>query len=239
MVSKLSLLENKKNVYAVLSSQVFRDTIDRFKRKVLKVDTNVPWMRHREIDFIRQVLISLKPQKCLEWGAGYSTLDFPSYIPEGGTWVSVEHDQSWANKIIALNKSGNVNIVFIPPEKFPFADKFGEGCYDELVKYIEFPSKEKYFDFILIDGRARIDCLKKCHDILGEKGVVILHDANRIEYHDVFNLFPNTFLLSDYRKIVGGLWVGSNNLRIDEIVDVEKNLTMWGIYKKFGSIIRL
>jgi predicted O-methyltransferase YrrM len=39
------------------------------------------------------------------------------------------------------------------------------------------------FDVALVDGRARTHCLRKAFRLVRPGGVVILHDAQREEYH--------------------------------------------------------
>jgi predicted O-methyltransferase YrrM len=226
-------------IIPTISFQIIRDTIDRFRRKVLHLEGNTPWMRYREIDLINEILLAVKPNKCLEWGAGYSTLYFPNSIPSKSIWISIEHDQLWAKKIDTLNKNPNVKIFHIPPAKFPFTDPVGEGTYNDLVGYIENPCKENIFDFILVDGRARKECLMKCCKILSDRGVVVLHDANRKEYHEAFNSFRFGLFFNDYRTIVGGLGVGSNTVRLENVMNVEKNMLVWDLYNKYGKYLKL
>jgi predicted O-methyltransferase YrrM len=51
-----------------------------------------PWMKFMEIEVIEELLTRSRPQKCLEWGAGYGTIYFPEFLSGGATWLAVEHD---------------------------------------------------------------------------------------------------------------------------------------------------
>ena len=64
-----------------------------------------PWMKYNEVAIIRNVLKTLKPKRCLEWGAGFSSLYFPDYLENESKWFSIEHDLTWFNKIKAMNKN--------------------------------------------------------------------------------------------------------------------------------------
>jgi hypothetical protein len=52
-----------------------------------------------------------------------------------------------------------------------------------------------------VDGRARRFCLKAGWDLLRPGGVLVLHDAQRTDYHDVlFSLGPSPVLLEPWRR---------------------------------------
>lgn len=57
------------------------------------------WMKGWEIDVVLDVIKDLQPTKCLEWGAGGSTILFTKSLLKGSRWISVEHDRNWAIKI--------------------------------------------------------------------------------------------------------------------------------------------
>ena len=173
-----------------------------------------PWMKYREIEIIEEILKNLQPQKVLEWGAGYSTLYFPKILTENAMWISVEHDKEWAAKIKNANRNRRVEIFQVQPNHFPWTDEFGDGAYSDLTNYVEFPSKFGKFDFILIDGRARKNCVVKAHELAKDEGVVVLHDATREYYHEPFKLYKYQVLFADYRQDGSGLWVGSKGINI-------------------------
>ena len=83
-----------------------RDIIDLILRKALHIPSKKPWMRYREIEILKEILKKLRPKKCLEWGAGYSTLYFPKLLPEGTEWISIEHAKVWAEKVKHLEPGG-------------------------------------------------------------------------------------------------------------------------------------
>jgi len=217
----------------------YMDYLSVIFRRILRRDIKKPWMKYREIQVITEVLTNFKPKKCLEWGSGYSTLFFPQLLSNNFTWISIEHDKNWFEIISRLNRNKNVKIFHVPPNKYPWSDDYKDGSYDDLRDYIEFPTRFGKFDFILIDGRARRECLKKSYNILIKNGIVILHDANRVYYHDSFKFFKYTLLLKDYRTDAGGIWIGSKGLKIENVLDVEKWSKYWKIINKFGKILRI
>jgi len=195
-----------------------------------------PWMRYREIEIIEEILRNLKPRKCLEWGAGYSTIRFPKILERNAKWISIEHEHEWFLKI-QDNKNSNTALFYIPPNKFPWTDEFGDGCYSDLKDYIEFPRRFGKFDFVLIDGRARADCLVESYELVKDFGVVVLHDANRKHYHQNFQLYQYQVLFKDYRQDEGGLWIGSKGVDIRQIFDVDKHKNLWKNVSRFGKAL--
>ena len=60
----------------------------------------------------------------------------------------------------------------------------------DLDEYIDFPSTLNIkFNFILVDGRKRAECLKRASTILASNGVAVLHDAEREWYHEGFKYY--------------------------------------------------
>lgn len=215
----------------------YKEYRDVFRERMLgKINAKKPWMKYREIEIIEQILRNLKPKKCLEWGSGYSTLYFPSLLDNNAKWASIEHEEKWFEKIKARNENRNVEMYLIRPDNYPWTDEYGDGDYSDLRNYVEFPTKFGNFDFILVDGRARIHCLRKAYELLSNEGVVILHDAGRSYYHQPFGLFKHFLLFTDYRK-EGGIWVGSKTLDFEHLIDVKKHLNRWKIISKIGKVI--
>ena len=212
------------------------ENITRVLGKVFKKER--PLMRCREIEIIEELLKNLQPKNCLEWGAGYSTTFFPRFLDKNAKWSSIEHDKRWYTKIEKMNKNHNSKVFYIPPNRSPRREQYGDGSFTDFKDYIEFPKKFGRFDFILVDGRARKHCLIKAHNLIKNKGIVVLHDANRKQYHGPFNLYKHQILFKDYRKEGGGLWLGSKNLRIEQVLDVERHLEVWRQITKIGKIIR-
>lgn len=72
-------------------------------------------MKYKEIIIIKEILKNKKPQMCLEYGAGYSTLYFSRYLEENAKWIAIEHNKNWFKKIKQLiHQRSNVSIYYKP-----------------------------------------------------------------------------------------------------------------------------
>jgi len=236
---KMECIDNSEIPLSITLS-ICRRVYRRYKIKILskifKKETYRPWMAYEEIEIIEQLLKRFQPRNILEWGAGYSTLWFPKFINKNAKWEAVEHEKEWFNKIDMMNENKNVNISLIQPNHFPWSDEYGDGAYSDLKDYVEFPSHFSKFDFILVDGRARKDCLVKAHEIIAANGIIVLHDAERQYYHESFPLYKYQIMLSNYDCTGRMLWIGSKALDINHILDIRKLKKLWEIYRKLRNV---
>ena len=182
-----------------------------------------PWMTPQEIIIIEEVLKNLKSKRCLEWGSGYSTLVFPKLAGQDAKWLAIEHNHDWALKIKELNKKPNVTISYIAPNKFPWSDENNDGDLLDLKDYVEFPSQFAPFDFILVAGRARKDCLIKAYNLCEDDGIVILHDAERRYYHQSLKLYKYQFSFFEHTQGRIRLWMGSKSINISKCFMVNRH----------------
>lgn len=112
----------------------------------------------------------------LEYGSGESTRIILAGL-RGGKFVSVEHDPRWYTPVC---KTGVEIFQLLKPAQVPYG-----GSED----YVTCPLAYGPFDFILVDGRNRADCLALSSLMLKPDGVVMLHDAERQNYHSGFPYF--------------------------------------------------
>lgn len=206
---------------------IFKERRDLLLQKLTRSRIKKPWMQYREIMIISEILRRKKPSKCLEWGSGNSTGYFPKYLGKNASWIAVEHNKEWYDK----NKNKMIRpgtiINYVPPNNFPWTDTYQDGAYSDLKDYIEFPKHlNTKFDFVLIDGQARKDCLLCALDILDEDGIVVLHNANREYYHESFRFYKHKLLFTG-NDGHSGLWIGSTNLNLETVLDIKKYEKVW------------
>jgi FkbM family methyltransferase len=151
-----------------------------------RTDLPVPFMQEWETESILQCLsLFREPIGALEWGSGKSTGFFPEFMGDGSSWDSVEHDPEWGNSVSASlerRRRGDVRLHIVPNNE-PYRTGVDDGDYTTFRDYVDYPARlGKMFDLILVDGRARVACMTAGWRLLGPDGIMILHDAQRLEY---------------------------------------------------------
>jgi len=144
-----------------------------------------PWMDEVEIAEISRILRDRFGSKatCLEFGSGGSTVYFSEFAAK---WIAVEHDETWADSIRSTLQDGSkVTIELAHPDR----PHEGTNPADpgQFATYIDVGRKHRPrqgYDFVLIDGRARIDCMLHLanSNMLHPACVIVLHDFKRYRY---------------------------------------------------------
>lgn len=168
--------------------------------------TPIPWMTPAAIDILHELLT--KNMSGFEFGSGRSTLFIAPRVKE---LVSLEHDQHWFKNIEAELKSkklSNVQYVHILPANDPsktigypknnyenyIMPATPATCYTAYYSYIDqYPDAS--FDFIVVDGRARVECAQHAIPKLKPGGMLILDNAERLRYRAIHDL------LKDWKKV--------------------------------------
>jgi hypothetical protein len=165
----------------------------------------LPWITYPSIKWLRT---RVQPgERVFEWGSGGSTLFF---LDQGLEIISVEHDLNWHLKVksvIEKNHAAKVNMVnlsHIAPQAaaqgsegdgpapdvddpLTAAPQKGELFYEYTQSIQQYPDQS--FDYILVDGRARVGCLKMCLKKIKVGGAVILDNSERAHYDQGVRLF--------------------------------------------------
>lgn len=165
-------------------------------RRSNALEQRVPWIVYSARDRIATVLSS--SSDVFEYGSGGSTLWFAE---RGCSVVSVEHDQVWFERVKeALNNRANqVSLHLISPssctdgssDTMPRTDDpdWSNRSFRGYVSTIErYPDGS--FDVVLVDGRARADCLERGWTKLRRGGLLVLDDSDRERYQPTMNRLP-------------------------------------------------
>jgi len=131
----------------------------------------------------------------LEWGVGGSTRALLERCPYIERYVAIEHDENWSRKVRTLIADARLELREVPPDKplsiaSPTREQelawHAEAERDEGIfkSYVEAAGADAVYDAILVDGRARSFCIRRGFGLLKPGGVLIVHDAQRTEYHD-------------------------------------------------------
>lgn len=169
-----------------------------------------PWITFSAIEFLEKHLS--KNMKVFEYGLGGSTLFFAKRVEQV---VSVEHEPEWYYQVSELLKENgmtNWEGHLIEPTNDELterrdpsdylsyvsaANKFKNKSFKNYVLSIDkYP--DKYFDLVLIDGRARTSCLFHSLSKVKRGGYIILDNSDRDYYlKKTYELLSN-FQLIDF-----------------------------------------
>lgn len=172
---------------------------------------------------MRELILNLKPKKVLEWGSGFSSLYFPSFLDEKSSWLSIESNEDWARSISEMNNNRSVEIKRASQES-----------------YVDEANSQGQFDLIIIDGLFRQLCLERSGRLLSERSFVFIHDANRKEYHSHLDRFQHQWILTDYRRSAGGVAILSNSFPIESILNTRYHERNWAfIQNRVAKILAI
>lgn len=161
-----------------------------------------PWTSQAAVRMFDRLLT--REMKGFEYGSGNSTLFFAQRL---GHLTSVEHNPAWYLEIgtrLKKLKLTNVDYHLITPD--PGNDKKAETFYsdyqltesdftvrNEYRQYYSFVLRypEEHFDFIMIDGRARVECSLNAIPKLKRGGIFVLDNSDRERYAPVFKVLSS------------------------------------------------
>jgi len=158
------------------------------------MDDQQPWLTFTAIDYIKDKIS--REDKVFEYGGGGSTLFFLNHAL---STVTVEHDEKWFSLLkerILLKKYENWTGIHEP------ATDIGSGAGldianpadyysdDENFKNCNFRNyalainayPDEFFDWVIVDGRARPSCIVQALNKIKPKGYLILDNSDR-EYY--------------------------------------------------------
>lgn len=219
-----------------LIAQILRRNRSRLLKRVAG-RRDAPWMRPFEEDLIRDLLAALQPRRCLEWGGGLSTLQFPALLPADATWLTVEHDEGWARELGRRVSRPGVQVRHVPADDRTF---HGDGDASSFANYLAAGAAGAPYDFVFIDGRARAAAVERARDVITPEGIVVLHDANRDAYLASTAPYAQQELFRDgrrhARRPAGGVWIGSPARPIGSVLDLELHRRVWNFYAGPGRL---
>ena len=161
--------------------RVLRPLLKGYNRLWRMMKGQVPWTSPASILIFDKILD--KTMSGFEYGSGRSTLFFAKKLKD---LVSVEHDEGWYNlvsdQVRALN---NVEYLLIKPSIQNDITDYSD--YADIIKKYN----DNSFDFILVDGRWRVTCIKNAIPKLRSGGILVLDNSEREAYKEVFDLLRN------------------------------------------------
>jgi len=168
----------------------------RFRKK----HAPAPWLSESAILFFSKWLEGGDKKGC-EFGSGFSSLFFVTRVAE---LTSVEHHPGWYNDIKTTvagydhkakfdYRLVEQNAIGDQPERLEELDAvdpeqtfdYRKDYYNYMMAIQDYP--DEYFDFIIVDGRARTECVFVNLRKLKTGGLLILDNSERSRYDLVFS----------------------------------------------------
>jgi hypothetical protein len=166
----------------------------------MALDPCYPWINAGAVRFLSR---RLAPDMTgFEWGGGRSTAFVARRVAR---LVSVEHKEKWRRRVTALlarEGIGNVECRFTPPGDDPGRPderpdiwratghvhrKPQFAAYADAI--LDFP--ESSLDFVLIDGRARVECALNAFCRIRPGGFLLLDNSEWEKYAPIFAAAPD------------------------------------------------
>jgi predicted O-methyltransferase YrrM len=176
------------------------------------------FMHPVEFSQLIAILHSTSPKSVLEWGSGGSTYAVLRLLPGIESYVSIEHNQPWFERVQTMVTDTRLNLQLAVPaeeepdipetlprkKRTPLLKAWFDRCENEphlMADYVARPGTvQTSYDFILVDGRARNACIKAGYDLLTPGGVLVVHDAQRPEYRETLESFDSHLLLEPWAQ---------------------------------------
>jgi hypothetical protein len=151
----------------------------------------VPWMPFRAGDWLDRN--AERDWSAFEYGSGGTTVFLTQRI---AALHSVEHDPEWfAQTSAVLEAAGHQHVRYEleEPESGDnpaFAStgpEFAGRNFERYVKAID-AHPDASLDLVIVDGRARVACVRRALPKLREGGYLLLDNSDRDEYREAFEL---------------------------------------------------
>jgi hypothetical protein len=140
--------------------------------------SSIPWMNYGVIRLLEDRLT--KQLALFEYGSGHSTTFYARLVSDV---TSVEYDKAWFD-VISPSLPENARLIY--------AEQDVDGAYCRAI----LQAPEKKYDVVVVDGRDRVNCVRKSSQQLTSTGVLILDDSQRTNYADGISYMRNSGFLS-------------------------------------------
>lgn len=149
---------------------------------------DLAWWSYPAMRQVEQFLAARPSPRVFEFGAGASTL----WLARRASEVhSVEHDQAFAARVRELlDGTERVSLHAVAPTPATAATTVRSGRrghqdldFADYVATID--QVGGMFDLVVVDGRARVECLNRALDHLEPGGLVVFDNIRRRRYREV------------------------------------------------------
>ena len=152
------------------------------QRSQSPVDLRVPWWPYDAAAWIAR---ELPPgARVFEYGGGGSTL----WLQDHGAVVTVvEHDPVWYEQLTEALPAGTRVLRRGTDAAGRITSQVDAGFFDSYVAAID-EEPDGSLDLVVVDGRARVDCVRRAMPKVKPGGLLILDDAARDRYRPAIDL---------------------------------------------------
>src|SRR5208282_1923296 len=146
------------------------------QRTATPVSLRVPWWPY---DAVAWVGASLSPgARVFEYGGGGSTLWLHDH---GAAVIVAEHDEGWHRHLAAILPPGTTLMLRPSQPDGTVTSAAEHGYFDTYVAAID-GEPDGSLDLVIVDGRARSECVRRAMLKVKPGGVLFLDDADRPRY---------------------------------------------------------
>jgi hypothetical protein len=135
-----------------------------------------PFWPYSAIEWLAE---ALPPKaRAFEYGGGGSTL----WLEDRGTILTVtEHDEEWHRKL-ADGLAPGTTLLFRPPAPVgSITSAVLPGYFDDYAAAID-DQPDGSLDLVIVDGRARVECVRRSMPKVKPGGLLLFDDADRGRY---------------------------------------------------------
>ncbi len=159
-----------------------------FLLKKSPLDAGFPWINYSVIQFLHD---SINPNmKVLEFGAGGSSIFF---LNRSVNLFSIEHERAWIHEVkkrVSSSHSAKWSPCLVLSKD---KDKSVPNVDDYLAPLQKISNAS--LDLVFVDGRHRVESIKRSMNLLKDGGVMILDNSDRPHYRDAYKFLENWSLL--------------------------------------------
>lgn len=147
------------------------------------IHLDLPWWTFSAIDRVEAFLAQHPQARIFEYGSGSSTIWLAK---RAGTVESIEHDPNWTSQMEPyVQEHPNIRLRTVVPthSSNPLcASGKAEWQGFDFSGYVHAIDGTEAYDLIVVDGRARSDCLKVALPHLRPGGLIVFDDSYRARY---------------------------------------------------------
>ena len=174
------------------------------------VALDVPWWTFDASARVDAFLVGRRGARVFEWGSGASTVWLAR---RSGSVTTVEHDEAWAGTVRELLEPAAAQVDLRTVAGAPTTGAPGEarsqkaGHEDlDFRAYVDVIGEVGgLFDVIVIDGRAREECLLRAVRHLAADGIIVFDNVERRRYRDAIAAVRPALLVTWTRGLTPGL----------------------------------